>query len=119
MPVSCGWEPVQNWPCVYWQPVCPALLVVYVDELKLVAKRKDVAGFWKALRKKIKLEAPTPPMRRIECGVETLRPLLQLKPECLTRGAAPAGVKTSTGKPGRKAKNTGEIKTPWLSQRRP
>ena len=68
---------------------------------------------WKQLRQRIKLDDPTPPerflgcyTRRFECAVETLQPLLQNKPELLTRkvpeARKPSGSKKSKQKQARK-----------------
>ena len=94
--LSCGWEKIPNWPCVYWHPHKKALLVVYVDDFKLAAPKRHIAGLWKELQKKINLDAPTPPerflgcyTRRFECAVTSLKPFLEMQPELCTRGPLP------------------------------
>ena len=65
--LDCGWEPIESWPCVYWHPKYKALLVVYVDDFKLAAKRTCMAKLWKQLRMRINLDDPTPPERFLGC----------------------------------------------------
>ena len=83
--LSCGWQKIPNWPCVYHNPKAKALLVVYVDDFKLAAKRSDIAGLWTQLRSCINLDDPTPPERFLGCytrrfvvNVKEMKPMLQL-----------------------------------------
>ena len=39
---QCGWEKVEDWPSVFWHPKCKAMLVIYVDDFKLAAHKKDI-----------------------------------------------------------------------------
>ena len=90
--LECGWSTIDNWPCVYWHEATKALMVVYVDDFKIAAPKRVIASLWQELRKRIKMDDPTPPDRflgcytkRFECGVEVLLPILELQPELLSR----------------------------------
>ena len=45
--LSCGFQPVQGWECLYVHPVKKAWLSVYGDDLKLACRECDKEGIWK------------------------------------------------------------------------
>ena len=59
MILECGFQRIDNWRSAFWHPTKRSLLVVYVDDFKLAAPTEHVAGIWKDLRSRIKLDEPT------------------------------------------------------------
>ena len=53
-----GWEKVSNWECFFVHREQGLLLSVYVDDLKLVAKKQNIDPMWKVLNK-VDLGEPT------------------------------------------------------------
>ena len=77
---------------MFWHPERKAMLVIYVDDFKMAAHKKDIAGLWKDLRSKIRMDEPTGPDRFLGCYHEEfnatrkdVEELLQNHPSLHTR----------------------------------
>lgn len=56
---NAGFTPIsENWPCVYWSEELELLLIVYVDDMKLSGKTKNMPEAWKRLGEGINLVQP-------------------------------------------------------------
>jgi hypothetical protein len=62
-----NFEAVANWPGCYFHRRLSGFLVVYVDDFKLVAPRKNLQALWKLIGQKLNLEPPTPFGRFLGC----------------------------------------------------
>ena len=57
---NAGFTPIsENWPCVYWSEELELLLIVYVDDMKLSGKTKNMPEAWKRLGEGVNLVQPT------------------------------------------------------------
>ena len=54
-----GWEKVSNWECLFVHREKGLLLCVYVDDIKLAAKRQNIDPMWKVLHEEVDLGEPT------------------------------------------------------------
>jgi hypothetical protein len=57
----------EEWNSVYWHPSKKAMLIVYVDDFKLAARKEDHDGLWKNLRKFIDMDAEAIDGRFLGC----------------------------------------------------
>ena len=64
-----GWQSVlkEIWPSVFYHPEFDALLVVYVDDLKLAAPTKKIKTAWKSISSMIDIDDPEPFNRYFGC----------------------------------------------------
>ena len=56
-----------SWPNVFWQPKIMAFMLVYVDDLKLVAKKGDHKVLWLKLKSVIDMGEEEPEARFLGC----------------------------------------------------
>ena len=54
-----GWEKIPNWVCLFLHREKGLFLSVYVDDIKLAGKKRNVDPMWKLLNKKVELGEPT------------------------------------------------------------
>ena len=54
-----GWEKVSNWECLFVHCQKGLFLSVYVDDIKLAAKKQNIDPMWKVLNKEVGLGEPT------------------------------------------------------------
>ena len=54
-----GWEKVSNWECFFVHREKGLFLSVYVDDIKLAAKKQNINPMWKELIKQVDLGEPT------------------------------------------------------------
>ena len=57
----------EEWNNVYWHPSKKAMLIVYVDDFKLAARKEDHDELWKNLRKFIEMDAEANDGRFLRC----------------------------------------------------
>ena len=55
-----GFTPIQDWRSCYFHPKLKLFLVVYVDDFKLAGPTKSLPEGWQLIRKKVRMEEPTP-----------------------------------------------------------
>ena len=54
-----GWEKVSNWSCLFVHRKKGLFLTVYVDDIKMAAKKQNMAPMWKKLMKNVDFDEPT------------------------------------------------------------
>ena len=54
-----GWEKVSNWECLFVHREKGLFLSVYVDDIKLAGKKRNLDPMWKLLNKEVDLGEPT------------------------------------------------------------
>ena len=54
-----GWEKVSNWECLFVHREKGLFLSVYVDDIRLAGKKKNIDPIWKLLNKEVGLGEPT------------------------------------------------------------
>ena len=54
-----GWERVSNWECLFVHREKGFFLSVYVDDIKLAGKKRNIDPMWKVLNKEVDLGEPT------------------------------------------------------------
>ena len=70
----CGFEPVEDWECLFKHHEKQLFLSVYVDDFKMGGRKGDIADMWKVLGKDciggIILDDPTPITGNVYLGSE-------------------------------------------------
>ena len=64
---SLGFKVVDNRRPCFWHPNLRALMVVYVDDIKIAGPEKGCQEIWRRLGERIVLEDPAPPGRFLCC----------------------------------------------------
>ena len=59
IPLQHGWEKVLNWECLFVHRVKGLFLSVYVDDIKLGGKKRNMNPMWKVQNKAVDLGEPT------------------------------------------------------------
>ena len=54
-----GWEKIPNWECFFVHSEKGLFLSVYVDDIKLAGKKRNIDPMWKVLNKEVDLGEPT------------------------------------------------------------
>ena len=54
-----GWEKVSNWDCLFVHREKELFLSMYVDDIKLAAKKQNLDPMWKVLNTEVDLGEPT------------------------------------------------------------
>ena len=54
-----GWEKIPNWECLFVHREKGLFLSVYVDDIKLAGKKRNLDPMWKVLNKEVDLGEPT------------------------------------------------------------
>ena len=52
---SLGWQKIEGWPSTFLHPKTKSLLIVYVDDFKLVGKSANITPMWAKLRENMDL----------------------------------------------------------------
>ena len=89
-----GWEPINNWPGLFWHPLHKALLIVYVEDFKMAAPAGVTAQLWKGLKTRLELDEPDTVDRFLGCygravhaKIKDIKEFLVNRPSCWKRGA--------------------------------
>ncbi len=69
-------EAIPNWPGCHIVRHLSGFLVVYVDDFKLVAPRKNFQALWKLIGQKLSLEPPTSFDRFLGCEARSVEAIL-------------------------------------------
>ena len=64
---ECGFEAMEDWRSVYWDAKRELLLMVYVGDFNMSGPSKNLAGAWKQLKARIKMDDPGPVHRCLGC----------------------------------------------------
>jgi len=62
-----GYVPIPEWRSCFWHEAHKLLLIVYVDDFKLVGPEKSLVQAWSEIRKHINIEDPTPIGQYLGC----------------------------------------------------
>ncbi len=69
--MSVGWPRLaEEWQGVYWHEAKRAMLIVYVDDFKLAALKKDHDGLWTSIRSVIDMDPEALDGRFLGCSHE-------------------------------------------------
>ena len=60
----------EEWPGVFWHDATRSLLIVYVDDFKLAARKEEHDALWKSIRKVINMDPETLDGRFLGCSHE-------------------------------------------------
>ncbi len=60
----------EEWKSLYWHPQKRAVLLVYVDDIKLAARREHLDELWKGLRSLIEMDEENEDARSLGCDHE-------------------------------------------------
>ena len=55
---SCGFDPIPNWPSMFWNAELQLMLMVYVDDFKLAGPKENLSKGWDIIRKAVDMEEP-------------------------------------------------------------
>ncbi len=66
-------EAIPNWPGCYQHRQLSGVLVVYVDDSKLVAPKQNLKALWKLVGQKLSLEPPMPLGRFLGCELNRMK----------------------------------------------
>ena len=64
---KCGFEPIENWPSMFWAPKLQLLLMVYVDDFKMSGPKASMAEGWKRISAGLDIDEPGPVDRCLGC----------------------------------------------------
>ena len=64
---SVDFEPIPNWPGLFFRKDTSVMLSVYVDDLKAAGPQKELDAMWKELSMHIQIEPPTKLGRYLGC----------------------------------------------------
>ena len=64
---KCGFDPIADWPSMFWHDGLKLLLMVYVDDFKMSAPKANLAKGWKMIREGLLRQDPTPVDRCLGC----------------------------------------------------
>ena len=78
--LSCGFEPVAGWECLYKHKKEQLFRSVYVDDFKMAGKAANLSKMWKRLGELLDLDIPTAFRENVYlgCGQHDIKPPKQM-----------------------------------------